>query len=190
MTENQKRLECVGNSVADCASKMYWNVLPKYINEKKYKTGIEIGTLYCGHIEYILNNSNLEYIVGIDPYKYYGIDFSGLWNQNDFDDLYLLSVVKISKFIKRCILLRTESEKAFDILSDSEVDFVFIDGNHEYDIVKKDIELYSKIIALGGMLCGHDYKNMPGVTKAVDEFCLKQNKKLIEEQGSIWIINY
>ncbi len=52
-----------------------------------------------------------------------------------------------------------------------EVDFIFIDANHEYEYVKKDIELYWPKVKSGGVLCGHDYSGgHPGVTTAVDEF--------------------
>lgn len=52
-----------------------------------------------------------------------------------------------------------------------EVDFAFIDGNHEYEYVLKDIKLYWLKIRAGGFLCGHDYSGgHPGVTQAVNEF--------------------
>lgn len=52
-----------------------------------------------------------------------------------------------------------------------QVDFIFIDANHEYEFVKQDCELYWPKIKPGGFLCGHDYcGGHPGVTEAVDEF--------------------
>lgn len=52
-----------------------------------------------------------------------------------------------------------------------EVDYIFVDANHEYEFVKKDVELYWPKVRPGGFLCGHDYSGgHPGVTAAVDEF--------------------
>lgn len=50
-------------------------------------------------------------------------------------------------------------------------DLVFIDGSHDYESVKRDIELASGVLKPNGIMAFHDYKsNEPGVTAAVDEF--------------------
>jgi hypothetical protein len=53
------------------------------------------------------------------------------------------------------------------------VDMVYIDGNHAYPFVKKDIQLYWPVIRENGFLCGHDYgvtlPGQDGVRQAVDE---------------------
>ncbi|WMT43332.1 class I SAM-dependent methyltransferase [Paenibacillus sp. D2_2] len=48
---------------------------------------------------------------------------------------------------------------------------LFIDGNHNYLDVKKDIELYSPRVVAGGMIAFHDYNVYEGVQQAVDELC-------------------
>lgn len=49
-------------------------------------------------------------------------------------------------------------------------DFIWLDGNHEYDQVTKEISLALHAVAPGGILAGHDYApHCPGVIKAVDE---------------------
>jgi predicted O-methyltransferase YrrM len=47
-------------------------------------------------------------------------------------------------------------------------DMVFIDANHTYEYVKRDILNYQTLLRPGGLLCGHDL-NHEGVAKAVDE---------------------
>ena len=53
------------------------------------------------------------------------------------------------------------------------VDLLFIDGNHSYAGVKKDIELYAPLVGPDGLICGHDYglRCTQGmhVKRAVDE---------------------
>jgi hypothetical protein len=50
------------------------------------------------------------------------------------------------------------------------VDMVFIDGDHEYEAVKRDILNARKMLKPGGILCGHDFSDAhPGVMKAVRE---------------------
>jgi predicted O-methyltransferase YrrM len=53
-------------------------------------------------------------------------------------------------------------------------DFIFIDGGHEYHIVKKDTENALKMLKQNGIILWHDYNsNIHGdVTKFLNEFCI------------------
>lgn len=54
---------------------------------------------------------------------------------------------------------------------------VFIDGDHTYDGVKKDVFALSDMIVENGYLCFHDYSNtFPGVVRAVNEFVIDSGK--------------
>ena len=49
-------------------------------------------------------------------------------------------------------------------------DFVYIDANHSYESVKKDIVAWLPKVKRNGVLCGHDYSSQcEGVMKAVSE---------------------
>jgi hypothetical protein len=69
-------------------------------------------------------------------------------------------------------------------------DMIYIDADHSYEGVKKDLQLSFSKIKNGGFIMGHDYgQNMEktknvynfGVKKAVDEFCIN-NKQQVEYQ--------
>ena len=47
-------------------------------------------------------------------------------------------------------------------------DWVFLDGDHSYEAVKSEIEVYSKLVRVGGLMSGHDYY-FEGVREAVCE---------------------
>lgn len=47
-------------------------------------------------------------------------------------------------------------------------DFIFIDGDHKYGAVKRDIKKAFEYLKAGGVLAGHDF-NWPGVQRAVGE---------------------
>jgi predicted O-methyltransferase YrrM len=47
-------------------------------------------------------------------------------------------------------------------------DMIFIDGDHAYESVARDIRTMLPLLANGGLLCGHDY-NWPSVAQAVKE---------------------
>lgn len=84
-------------------------------------------------------------------------------------------------------ILRKSSKEACSLVPDS-IDLVFIDGNHDYDFVKEDIELWLPKIRRGGILAGHDYhltgERFPGVKRAVDEL-LGSNISVGED--SVWL---
>jgi hypothetical protein len=52
--------------------------------------------------------------------------------------------------------IRASSAVAGRIMKPSGFDFVFIDADHTYRRLKGDIDLYSKLVAPGGVVCGHD----------------------------------
>jgi len=72
-------------------------------------------------------------------------------------------------------------------------DWIYVDGNHSYRHVKKDLEHFLPFMKKGGFICGDDYgwtdADCPiGPKKAVDEFAKKYNfpKKI---DGDQFVIN-
>jgi len=70
------------------------------------------------------------------------------------------------------IKIKAWSYDAVNQFEDESLDGIYIDGNHGYEAVKKDIELFLPKIKKTGIICGHDY-NSPGwgkeVNRAVNE---------------------
>lgn len=68
------------------------------------------------------------------------------------------------------------------------VDFIYIDGNHEYNYVKKDLELYWGKVKEGGIMSGHDIQSS-GVSTALLEFSRKNNLNIhFGDRRDWWII--
>jgi cephalosporin hydroxylase len=63
----------------------------------------------------------------------------------------------------------------------TEVDFLFIDGNHFYEYVKKDLEMYGPLVKKGGIIALHDigYAEEGGVQKLWEE--IKNNYSSYKE---------
>jgi hypothetical protein len=51
------------------------------------------------------------------------------------------------------------------------VDWVYIDGLHDYESVKADLYGARQILKPGGVIYGDDYGKKGGVAEAVDEAC-------------------
>ena len=75
----------------------------------------------------------------------------------------------VSDFVK---LLKMDSISAAKKFSDESLDFLFIDGAHDYESVKADLCAWGPKMKRGGLIGGDDYneRGFPGVRRAVDEF--------------------
>ena len=63
------------------------------------------------------------------------------------------------------------SARLSNVLAGSAIDFLFIDGDHSYEGVRRDYEMYSPLVAPGGLVAFHDvlpHTNEP--TCEVDRF--------------------
>lgn len=73
--------------------------------------------------------------------------------------------------------------KLNDILIEKKVDILFIDGDHSYEGVRKDFEIYSKYVKEGGYIIFDDYndhKYSPEVKLSVDDLDLSEYDTLGE----------
>jgi hypothetical protein len=73
-----------------------------------------------------------------------------------------------------------------------EVDFVFLDANHVYEFVKRDLELWWPKISVAGIIAGHDYgsprdkRGIWGITKATHEFFGPKGLEISLKSGKVW----
>jgi hypothetical protein len=72
--------------------------------------------------------------------------------------------------------LKMPSEQAASLFEDGTLDFVFLDADHRYEAVRRDLEVWFPKIKRRGVLGGHDYlhPDFPGVRRAADEFFREQ----------------
>ena len=92
---------------------------------------------------------------------------------------YSLEAVKelLQKFNNNVHLIKGNSNKLLSKIDMSKIDYVFLDGGHEYNTVLNDLSCCSEVINNGGtVLCDdYDLQQAPGVRRAIDEFVKKNN---------------
>ena len=92
---------------------------------------------------------------------------------------YSLEAVKelLQKFDNNVHLIKGNSNKLLIKIDMSVIDYVFLDGGHEYNTVLNDLNYCSEVINNGGtVLCDdYDLQQAPGVRRAIDEFVKKDN---------------
>lgn len=169
---------------------LYYGIVSNLANENKYTTVLEIGNAYGLHLEEILKNCPQVHCTGVDPYQasYDPRDFfdedvhklmGGRDKQHSMDMLHDRVMLLLSPYEARFTQHRMHSWDAAPYVEDGSQDIVFIDGDHRYESVKRDIELYWPKVKAGGVLCGDDFgPAFPGVVRAVDEFGKAQKLRL------------
>jgi hypothetical protein len=159
------------------------------LKNKKPKVGAEIGIQKGRMTKHVLDLlPSIEKYYAIDPWLWYpkyketvNIRNQERWNQDEMDFHFTEFNKNLKQYKNRIITLKMYSKEASRHIPDGSLDFCFIDGNHIYEYVKEDIELYLPKVKKGGLLGGHDYgHNVGGVKEAVndifDDFILGSNK--------------
>lgn len=155
--------------------------LQKYFENKKNLVGVEIGVNTGKHAFCMLYHIPLKKLYLIDPF----LDYNEYKNM---DRQFIETKNLLKKYENKTEFIRKTSNEAINSIPDN-LDFVYIDGNHEYDFVKEDIKLYHKKLKEGGVLCGHDFDaDHRGVVKAVCEFSDKNKFKISGLKSEWWII--
>ena len=102
------------------------------------------------------------------------------------DQLYNMTVENVNKFKCAASIIRLTTDILGSFSNDT-FDMIYIDADHSYEGVLKDLKNAYNKIKDGGYIMGHDYEhNMHktnnsynfGVKKAVDEFCREYNQEI------------
>ena len=170
----------------------------KEVEKKKPKVFLEVGVF---HGVTARNICELLYQIHRDDFKYIGLDLFQKSDENNSEiipntkfsnplkqfyfkyikkeDPYSLESVKslLKKFEKNVHLIVGNSNKVLKKIDMSQIDYVFLDGGHDYETVKNDLENCKSVINNNGTILCDDYNlsYAPGVKKAIDEFVKNNN---------------
>lgn len=103
--------------------------------------------------------------------KFYVIDIwepfwqSGKVEQGVSYESFLKNIEPVKEYITP---IKGNSLEICNQFEDGSIDFIFLDSNHDYEHVKKEIALWLPKLKTGGIFAGHDYE-WGGVRQAVDE---------------------
>ena len=139
-----------------------------HIGDVSEMTMVEIGC-YAGESTAIWCK-NFKKVYAIDPWLdgkgYDPNDVASRVMSNAIEEQFDNRLAKFENFDK----IKNFSYEVADQFEDESLDFVYIDGEHTYEGVQKDIEMYLPKVKKGGFIGGHDYKpKWQGVMDAVNE---------------------
>jgi len=170
------------------------------ISKQKPKIFLEVGVF---HGVTARNVCELLYSIHGDDFKYIGLDlfkedaenkdevipntkfknplkniyFNFIKRQNPYSIEGVEDLLK--KFKKNISLIKGNSNIILKRIDMSKINYVFLDGGHDYSTVMNDLENCSEIIKNDGTILCDDYdlSYAPGVKKAIDEFTDQNNLK-------------
>jgi hypothetical protein len=158
--------------------------------KKSNLTGVEIGVEVGHNSKSILQELPIKKLYLVDPYEFYTQEDSPLKLETIErpDEFYTIAKKRLSKYKNQIEFIKKKSNEAVDEIPDN-LDFVYIDGNHDYKYVKKDIQTYYPKLKNGGILGGHDFcADYVGVCKAALEFAEKNKLKLYTKDMDWWVV--
>lgn len=123
-----------------------------------FKKGVEIGTEAGKYAEVLLKeNPELE-LFCIDPWETYG-NYRNHVSETKWIQLREDAVKRTHKY-KNCRLIKGYSHMWVDAFEDNSLDFVYIDGNHDFLNTARDIAMWHNKVKVGGIVAGHDYNRL------------------------------
>jgi SAM-dependent methyltransferase len=172
----------------------------KEVLNKKPKSFLEIGVF---HGVTARNVCELLYKIYGNDFKYVGLDLFEKSDENKFEvipstnfknpfkkfyhqyimrqDPYSIEAVSnlLKKFKNQVHLIQGNSNHVLKKMDMSKIDFVFLDGGHEYNTVVNDLNSCIDVLKFNGSILCDDYNlgSAPGVKKAIDEFVKNNNFK-------------
>ena len=131
-------------------------VLVKMLNDKESKIGVEIG-VFKGEFSKTLLSGWGGTLYMVDPWRGLGGDYIDKTNHKHHTSIFQDAMDSIEGYENRGIMIRALSEEAVHLFEDNSLDFIYIDGNHGYNHVKQDLELWWPKLKSGGIMSGHDF---------------------------------
>jgi predicted O-methyltransferase YrrM len=149
--------------------------------------GIEIGVAEGDFSTILLQTSRLQKLYLLDTWQEQeDYEDSNNVKQKEQEDRYFSVLARMEQYGRRVTVIRADANVAHEYLLNEDFDFVYVDADHSYEAVKRNLSDWYPKIKPGGIFAGHDYIDgkmgdgtVFGVKQAVDEFVKElENVKL------------
>jgi glycosyltransferase involved in cell wall biosynthesis len=159
--------------------------------------GVEIGVLRGDYSKIILERWHGGQLYLIDAWRHLDsyVDMNGQDDKYHYDCL-IQTCENIKPWQNRAHIIRMDSAASANMFPDEHFDFVYIDADHSYEGVVRDMKAWWPKVKKGGLFCGDDYipddgdiwltiqgkepvyAGKFGVRRAVNEFVAKNDLKV------------
>ncbi len=178
------------------------DVLSNWCNKYRPRTIVEVGSWLgkstCVFGKYAKENGAT--VIAVDWWR--DNPDVGLFIKKNGIDVFKQFMENINELglSRNVTALAMDSIEASCLISDSSIDMIFIDADHRYSKVSKDIRYWYPKLLPGGVICGHDFEAFDydeefievdvhegrhhGVIKAVTEFF---GNRVVQEER-MWLV--
>ena len=170
--------------------------LQKYI--KPQSVGAEIGVFWGHFAETLLDAIKPKTLYLVDPWdKLFPENYPNWGSYGIFGKLPARALRKYAEGIaeryQQVELYHGYSYEFYETIPDGHLDWIYIDGNHLYENVIRDLKGAYRKMKQTGVIMGDDYWNAErfadrGVNKAVSEFIAETGYKLVLEGPSQFVL--
>jgi len=133
--------------------------LSRLFRKLGFRIGAEIGVETGLFSECLCKCNPGAKLYSIDAWKAYR-GYRDHVNQEKLDRFYEETKKRMASY--NCEIIRAFSMDAVKGFENGSLDFVHIDGNHEFQQFTNDIAEWSKKVRKGGIVSGHDFKRFKG----------------------------
>ena len=145
----------------------------------------EVGVRFGDNLFNMITD-DIESALGVDIWQNTEISSENdlFFTQQELDLQYETVLKESKKYQDRVKIIRKYSHIAAEDYSNEYFDFIYIDADHTYEAVKRDLKVWWPKLKVGGLIGLHDYENVEnntipfGVVKAVTEFLVENNISL------------
>lgn len=106
-------------------------------------------------------------VLCIDPHMNFAGAERERYGQADHEAL--VAAVRRHGVDERVTPIVRTSEEARAEYDGAPIDLLWVDGDHNYEPARRDFEMWAPLVAVGGIIAGHDYSHGAGVRRAWDE---------------------
>lgn len=148
---------------------------------------VEIGVLFGDTTKVLLGAAKpTTHIYGIDPII-----------PDSMNEALIGSVEKINELVAQYPNFTFIKDYSFNVVKtwDKEIDYIFIDGDHQYEAVKADYEQWLPFVKVGGIIAIHDSAAnrggpfyWPGPSQLADELINASNLEFIQTRHTMTIL--
>ncbi len=200
-----RRLKLKEDAIIKIMSRVKHRIFPRpferlgvtELNMKKNLIGVEVGVHEGDHALSLLENLDIKKLYLIDPWEYYKEyegDYKGYMDVaiTGLPDAEKVTRRRMIKYANQVEIIKSFSSKCLTQIPDN-LDFVYIDANHDYKFITEDMRNFWKKVRTGGIMGGHDYYNgyqrmCDDVIRAVGEFAYENKLQLRVETPDWWFV--
>jgi len=160
------------------------------LKTKEGLIGVELGVFRGENALDMFKTMNIRHLYLIDPWVSYDNKDPNMHGKQVLNEALDNTKKILRNYGDKITFIKKFSNDALKDIPDN-VDFIYIDGNHDYKFVKEDMLNYYKKIKIGGIMAGHDLNHLDrhkGVTKAFFEFISKYKLRPFIESPDWWVI--